>query len=270
MSKVKFIAMFLLAVLALPTAAISEEDQKSDAIKNLEKFGHDERSFVDGNLYFLMYHEMAHALISEFSLPVIGREEDAADRLATLLMTPDSKEQEPEYLLGAIQGWFAIANETPLNEIAWWDEHGTDRQRGFQIGCLLYGAEPARYQKLAKLIDLPEDRRETCELESKQNKGSWDSLLEPNLVEEGGAKTAGTIKVEYAPTKEYMAERDYLRELGVLEDIASDMQTYYKFRPEIVVEAKECGQANAFWDGEERKMTLCYELVADFQRLTQK
>jgi hypothetical protein len=254
----------------LPHQALSKDAGKSDAVINLEKFGFDEKSFVDGNLYFLMYHEMAHALISEFNLPVIGREEDAADRLAIMLMTPDSKDQEPEYLLGALQGWFATANETSFDDIAWWDEHGTDQQRGFQVGCLLYGAEPARYQKIAQLIDLPEDRQETCETEAAQNNASWDSLLDPHLIAEGAEQTAGAIKVEYSPTTKYTRERDYLKELKVLEDIAIDMQTYYAFPPGIIIEAIECDEANAFWNSGERRMSLCYELVEDFQRLTKK
>src|SRR5712672_1743993 len=38
--------------------------------------------FVTGNVLFVLGHETAHALISEFGIPVLGREEDAADALA--------------------------------------------------------------------------------------------------------------------------------------------------------------------------------------------
>jgi hypothetical protein len=265
-----FLSAFLALIFSGSQIAVSQDEQKSDAVRKLETFGFGEKSFVDGNLYFLMYHEMAHALISEFSLPVIGREEDAADRLATLLMTPEDDDEQPEYLLGAIQGWFATANERPLNEIPWWDEHGTDQQRGFQIACLLYGNQPERFKDIAKLVDLPEDRQGTCQNESEQNKLSWDKLLEPHLTGDGAEKTAGTIQVIYGPTEDYSEQRDYLKELKLLDDIASDMQTYYKFKPGIAVEAIECGEPNAYWFSEERKIKLCYELVSDFQRLTRK
>src|ERR1043165_1446401 len=33
--------------------------------------------FVTGNVLFVLGHETAHALISEFGIPVLGREEDA-------------------------------------------------------------------------------------------------------------------------------------------------------------------------------------------------
>jgi hypothetical protein len=38
--------------------------------------------FVTGNMLFVVLHEMAHAAISEMGLPVLGREEDAADSFA--------------------------------------------------------------------------------------------------------------------------------------------------------------------------------------------
>src|SRR3954453_16695765 len=42
--------------------------------------------FIIGNTLFTLTHELGHAVISEFQLPVIGREEDAADAFATLAL----------------------------------------------------------------------------------------------------------------------------------------------------------------------------------------
>ena len=42
--------------------------------------------FVAGNALFTLGHELGHAVISEFNLPVLGREEDAADSFATLAL----------------------------------------------------------------------------------------------------------------------------------------------------------------------------------------
>ena len=41
----------------------------------------DEVRFVTANAEFTLLHEMGHLLISELKLPVLGREEDAADQL---------------------------------------------------------------------------------------------------------------------------------------------------------------------------------------------
>jgi Putative metallopeptidase len=38
--------------------------------------------FVAGNMLFVLLHELAHAAIADLELPVLGREEDAADEFA--------------------------------------------------------------------------------------------------------------------------------------------------------------------------------------------
>ena len=40
--------------------------------------------FVVGNLLFVATHELGHAVVSEFDLPILGREENAADDFAIL------------------------------------------------------------------------------------------------------------------------------------------------------------------------------------------
>jgi Putative metallopeptidase len=42
--------------------------------------------FVAGNLLFVLFHELGHALVSEMGLPVLGKEEDAVDAYAVLAM----------------------------------------------------------------------------------------------------------------------------------------------------------------------------------------
>jgi hypothetical protein len=38
------------------------------------------------NIILIMHHEIGHALIDQFALPVIGQEEDAVDAFATLMV----------------------------------------------------------------------------------------------------------------------------------------------------------------------------------------
>jgi Putative metallopeptidase len=40
--------------------------------------------FIVGNMLFVTAHEMGHAVMGEMQIPVLGREEDAADVFATL------------------------------------------------------------------------------------------------------------------------------------------------------------------------------------------
>jgi len=48
--------------------------------------------FVAGNMLFVGFHEMGHALVNQLHLPVLGREEDAVDAFATLAMLEEGTE----------------------------------------------------------------------------------------------------------------------------------------------------------------------------------
>jgi hypothetical protein len=259
------------AILALQTGyAGAEAKPGSFEQSQLKKIIADPDNFVEGSLYFIGYHEMGHALISEFGLPVVGREEDAVDRLAVILMTPEKDKGQPEYLIGAMQGWFQTATETPLNELDWWDEHGTDLQRGYQIACLLYGADEARFAKIGKVLDISEESAEKCVDESAQNMSAWASLLEPHETSEEDGDPKPVATVTYEPSKEYDEQITYLKRLGLLEDIADLMRTNYKFDGGIKITGRTCDEPNAFWDGSARELTYCYELVKEFQYLSEK
>ena len=45
-----------------------------------------ETRFVLGNALWTLVHEMAHALIGEFDVALLGKEEDAADCIATIAL----------------------------------------------------------------------------------------------------------------------------------------------------------------------------------------
>jgi hypothetical protein len=58
------------------------------ADKRMKKMSEEQQwdmvEFVTGNMLFVALHELGHALVGQLRLPVLGREEDAADYFATL------------------------------------------------------------------------------------------------------------------------------------------------------------------------------------------
>ena len=237
-----------------------------------ERIDIDKDNFIEGNLFFVMYHELGHALVSEFNLAVVGREEDAVDGLSTYQIRPQDDQTTPDYLMGAIKGWFLMAANTNLNDIAWWDEHGTSQQRAFNIACLLYGADPKLFKDAADIVNLPEDRRQSCEHDAMMNETSWDALLAADSYVENEKVPNETKAPEviYKPTEKYAAQMEYLKKLGLLEDTAEFMRMTYKFKPGIKLLAAECGQVNAFWSSSDRSLTMCYELVDAYQAMAEK
>jgi hypothetical protein len=225
-------------------------------------------SFAMGNVLFIMFHELGHALISEFELPVLGREEDAVDNFASMLLTPDNDDPEMDasILVDAIAGWFASAEMTELEDIAWWDEHGPDQQRAFQIACVLYGSAAGAYDELAEEIGMPEDRRASCEGEYQAVFTGWGKLLAPHLLDDGEAPKA-RITVSYEDPGEYAAEQAMLKESGLMEMLSNEISTSFRLPRQLKIKAAKCGDPNAFWDPEAGEVSLCYELIRDYLEL---
>src|SRR5437016_4265168 len=67
-------------------AKIKELARALQANPRLKKLSQQQREnlveFVTGNMLFVLLHELAHATVGEFHLPVLGRQEDAADYFA--------------------------------------------------------------------------------------------------------------------------------------------------------------------------------------------
>ncbi len=128
-------------------------------------------------ILFIFYHELGHALVHQFDLPITGKEEDAVDQLSTIILTNMGEEGENVTLNGAYF-FFIRGQDTNIEELAFWDEHSLDEQRFYNIACWVYGKNPAAHQYLIKDEWLPEERAIRCEQEYKQISNSWNRILD--------------------------------------------------------------------------------------------
>lgn len=257
------------ALYAAPVAALALCAAQPGAIAAQEKdYTEESAMFALGNTVFTLYHEVGHALIGEFELPVLGREEDAADQFATVLLTPeaDDKDQDVSILVDAMGGWFLSSTQTEYEDIAWWDEHGPDQQRAWQIACLLYGSNPEAFGPFAEEIELPEERRETCPFDYEKTVLSWGSLTEDHLLADG-EKPDGKVQVSFEEAGDYAAERELLEESELLETIGKDLAETFRLPRDIRMIGKACGEPNAFWDPEAGEIIMCYELIREYKQL---
>jgi len=131
-----------------------------------------------GLLVFALYHELGHCLIRELDLPVLGREEDDADQLATVILTKGGDPTVEKALVGAAL-YFAQDDDphTPSSQIAWADEHSLGQQRFCNILSWLYGSDPKR---LRYLVDSSCATRAACGVqEYKWIVTVWVGYLKP-------------------------------------------------------------------------------------------
>lgn len=223
--------------------------------------------FVTGNVLFVLGHETAHALISVFEIPVIGREEDAADALSTIVALKMGNEFADRVVINAARGWFLSDQRDKKQGIsnAFYDEHGLDLQRAYHIVCLLVGGAPEKFTDLAQEVKLPKERQDTCRFDFSNASWSWEEVLKPHMRKPGDRKTK--IEVNYAPAGEYSTLAELGRKLQILEAIAEWLSEDFAWKVPISLEMQQCGNAGARWLPLTKKIVVCYELIREFVQL---
>jgi hypothetical protein len=223
--------------------------------------------FVTGNVLFLLGHEVAHALISVFKIPVIGREEDAADALATIAALKMGGSFAERVVINAARGWFLsdqrdAKSGTPSGL---YDEHGLDSQRAYYLVCLLVGGAPEKFAALADEVKLPKERQKTCHFDYSNAEWSWGEVLKPHKRKPGGPKTR--IAVTYAPTEQFRLLSELGQRLRILESVAEWLSEDFAWKVPISLEMHECGKPGSRYFPTTKKVVVCYEIVREFVQL---
>ena len=224
--------------------------------------------FVVGNMLFVLLHEMAHVHVTEMGLPVLGREEDAADAFATLALIKMGSEFSHGVLIQAAKGWFLSAerDERRGHGLAFHDEHGLDRQRAYQIVCLMVGSDPEKFGDLADLVKMPEERQGTCQGDYSNATYSWDLVLKSHRRAADQPKTI--IKTMYGEdTSGLDVNARSLRALRLLERVAERAAEEFVWRKPFALELQSCGKPGAHWDLMSHRMIVCYEMAEEFVQL---
>jgi hypothetical protein len=226
----------------------------------------DSVEFVTGNVLFVLGHETAHALISEFGIPVLGREEHAADALATIVSLKMSNAFADKVVVNAARGWFLSDQRDRKAGIphSFYDEHGMDLQRAYNIVCLMVGGAPDKSEKLANEVKLPDQRQGTCQGDFSNASWSWGQVLKPHMRKPEDPKTE--IPVNYAPTSEYATLSELGQKLQILEVVAGWESQDFAWKKPIALEMQECGSVGARWDLPSKKVIVCYEIIREFVR----
>lgn len=224
--------------------------------------------FVAGNMLFVLLHELAHATTTQFGLPILGKKEDAANSFAVTRLIKLGAGFSDRVLIESGKGFFLAARrDTKTGDpVPFYDEHGLDEQRGYDVVCLMVGSGQDKYQHLADETNLPKERQKTCAGDFTDASGSWDMVLKPHLRAPDQPKTK--IDVVYGEAKGTLEPgAQALRSIRLLETVAERLEDALVWPAPFTLEIQSCGFPNAQWVLDTRKLTLCYELAADFADL---
>jgi Putative metallopeptidase len=171
-------------------------------------------------------------------------------------------------LVAAAKGWFLSDRQDRKegNQITYYDRHGLNLQRAYQIVCLMVGSNPSMFKDLADETKLPEDRRSSCQDDYRVTSWSWETMLKPHLRAADQPKQ--NIEVIYGDAGGTLAVYGRMfRALQFLEMVQAHASERFAWPRPFVVEMRACGEANARWSGRTRKLELCYELANEFAEL---
>src|SRR6516165_3406665 len=244
--------------------------QSDPGLKGLsEQQRMDRVEFIAGNTLFVLLHEMGHVLIAEMRLPVLGREEDAADTFAALTMLKISTSFSQRVLAAAAKGWFLSDRRDRQTgaEPLFYDEHNLSQQRAYQIVCFMVGSDPAKFKSLADETNMPEARQQRCKEEDYPKAArAWDTVLEPHRP--APDQPEAKINVVYGDAEgdvERFARS--FRQIQMLEAVAQRLATDYAWPAPFNMEMQSCGRPEAAWMDKTRTLRICYDLAFDFAQL---
>lgn len=129
---------------------------------------------------FIFLHELGHALIDGYELPITANEEDAADRCSSYICIEELGDDGVKAVIAAAE-FFAIQSKAGGQRDAkvMADEHLLNGQRFFNSLCMIYGSDPQKYNRLVIDNLLPKARAVRCPNEYQRTASSWSKLLKP-------------------------------------------------------------------------------------------
>jgi Putative metallopeptidase len=146
--------------------------------------------FVMGAAFFFFLHEVGHALVDQLDLPITGKEEDAVDEIATLILLEGDKASDDGDADGlgarmvaaaALQFREMAASRQAMTDLVFWDEHSLDAQRMYGILCLIYGSNPEANAAMVGEEALPQARADRCPADYVKRARAWERLLDQHI-----------------------------------------------------------------------------------------
>lgn len=128
---------------------------------------------------FVFLHEIGHALIDAYKLPITGNEEDAADRCSSYINIEELGDDGVRAVFAAADAFAIESKQNSGRDRNMADEHLLQEQRFYNSLCMIYGSNSNKYANIVTQGYLPKERAARCPTEYQKTVDSWMNLLEP-------------------------------------------------------------------------------------------
>jgi hypothetical protein len=157
------------------------EDILRNAPKETTPAGVTRTDAIVGPTLEVFLHEVGHAVFDYLSVPVLGREEDAADQFAAYLLLQFAEADARRLIYGVAYSYNIDASQPSTKKHPFADEHGLPAQRFYNVLCMAYGADSKLFADLVDKGFLPRERAEGCADEYEQVIRALNKLIGPYI-----------------------------------------------------------------------------------------
>lgn len=224
--------------LACPTAAFAQAQPEQPELS---------RFAADVTLHVVL-HEVGHALVREFDLPILGNEETMADAFATHYLTAHLPERALDVLRARVASLMFEAAAVPRAEWPVRGEHDNDARRAFQIAALAVAADREKYLPVAREVGMSDDDvRRSADYGAEIHR-AWRRVLQPLWMPAGAAsREARVVCGEGGLDGE-------LRASGVIGELEAAVRRF-DWHSQVTIRFVE-GEGRAAWGRAQRTVTV--------------
>jgi hypothetical protein len=138
-----------------------------------------------GPMVDVFLHEFGHVVFKLLDVPVLGREEDAADQFSAYLMLHFGPEEAQRLIAGTAYVFQKDVQDpqVTVERKDFADTHGTPAQRFYNLLCIAFGANGELFADISGKGYLPWERAIWCEDEYRQVARAFERLIAPHIDE---------------------------------------------------------------------------------------
>jgi hypothetical protein len=142
---------------------------------------------IIGSVVATLLHETGHAIFHILRIPVLGREEDAADQVAAFVMLQFGDQVALTTVKGSLWKWrnwgVPLGRKTTslVQQSIYADSHSTAQQRFITFLCIAYGGKPKVFQPLIDAGFMPKGRAAACANDYKQAERAFEKTVLPHI-----------------------------------------------------------------------------------------
>jgi hypothetical protein len=136
-----------------------------------------------GQFFYVVAHEMGHALFDALNVPLFGGPETAADQFAAYMMLTLGKQDARRLIGGAAYTYkdYVDKDKVIVPKTAFADIHGAPMQRLYNLLCIAYGADREMFADVVEAGYLPKDRARGCRVEYGEVNYAFQQTIRPSL-----------------------------------------------------------------------------------------